>query len=394
MAGAGRSVAVGSLIVITQIALAMPVLAAAGLVARTLANLKAEAVGFNPQHLLVFRIDSTYTRKNPETLYRDLQQQLRSLPGVVSVSRSGVALLNNEGLAGPIVSDDQPALQVRAHGLPMSGDFLTTMGIPLRQGRMFDDEDAERARGKDGPTQVIVNETLIRQLFGFRDPLGKYFHWGNASGPTYEIIGVVGNAKYGDVRDTIWPTVYMPLADWNGPMYFEVRTAMEPKSVIPEIQSAIGRFDTNLLVMGMKTETEQIDQDLYQERLMSTLSGLFAVLALIVACVGLYGLLAFQVARRTQEIGIRLALGAERSDVLRLVLGRGVALATAGTLVGCAAALSLNRYLQSLLFGIKPTDSLTLIAAAVLLIGIALIASYVPARRATKVDPMVALRYE
>ena len=144
----------------------------------------------------------------------------------------------------------------------------------------------------------------------------------------------------------------------------------------------------------MKTETEQIDEDLYQERLMSALSGLFAVLALIVACVGLYGLLAFQVARRTQEIGIRLALGAERSDVLRLVLGRGVVLATAGTLVGCAAALSLNRYLQSFLLGIKPTDSLTVIAAAGLLIGIAVIASYVPARRATKVDPMVALRYE
>ena len=394
MAGVGRSVAVGSLIVITQIALAMPVLAAAGLVARTLANLKAEDVGFNPQHLLVFGVDSTYTRKNPETLYRDLQQQLRSLPGVVSVSRSGVALLSNEGMAAPIFSHDQPALQARAHALPMSSDFLTTMGIPLRQGRMFDDEDAERARGKDGPTQVIVNETLVRQLFGFRDPLGQYFRWGNASGPTYEIIGVVGNAKYGNVRDTIWPTVYMPLGDWNGPMYFEVRTGMEPNVSYIGDPVGIGRFDSNLLIVGMKTETEQIDEDLYQERLMSALSGLFAVLALIVACVGLYGLLAFQVARRTQEIGIRLALGAERSDVLRLVLGRGVVLATAGTLVGCAAALSLNRYLQSFLFGIKPTDSLTVIAAAGLLIGIAVIASYVPARRATKVDPMVALRYE
>ena len=145
MAGVGRSVAVGSLIVITQIALAMPVLAAAGLVARTLANLRAEDVGFNPQHLLVFRIDSTYTRKNPDTLYRDLQQQLGSLPGVVSVSRSGVALLSNEGMAAPIVSHDQPGLEVRAHGLPMSSDFLTTMGIPLREGRIFDDEEAERA---------------------------------------------------------------------------------------------------------------------------------------------------------------------------------------------------------------------------------------------------------
>jgi len=394
MAGVGRSVAVGSLIVITQIALAMPVLAAAGLVARTLANLRAEDVGFNAQHLLVFRIDSTYTRKNPDTLYRDLQQQLRSLPGVVSVSRSGVALLSNEGMAAPIVSNDQPGLEVRAHGLPMSSDFLTTMGIPLREGRIFDDEEAERARGKNDPTQAVVNETLVRQLFGFRDPLGKYFHLGNASGPAFEIIGVVGDAKYGNVRDTIWPTVYTPLGDSNGPMYFEVRTAMESNALMREIQSAISRFDSNLLILGMKTEAEQIDEDLYQERLISVLSGLFAALALTVACIGLYGLLAFQVARRTQEIGIRLALGAEREDVVRLVLGRGAVLAIVGTLTGCAAALGITRYSQNFLFGVRPADPLTLVAVAALLVGVALIASYIPARRAAKVDPMVALRYE
>ncbi len=393
MAGVGRSVAVGSLIVITQIALAMPVLAAAGLVARTLANLRAEDVGFNAQHLLVFRVDSTYTRKNPDTLYRDLQQQLRSLPGVVSVSRSGVALLSNEGMAAPI-SNDQPGLEVRAHGLPMSSDFLTTMGIPLREGRIFEEEEAERARGKNDPTQVVVNETLVRQLFGVRDPLGRYFHLGNASGPTYEIIGVVGDAKYGNVRDTIWPTVYTPLGDWNGPMYFEVRTAMESNALMREIQSAIGRFDSNLLIVGMKTEAEQIDEDLYQERLISVLSGLFAALAHTVACIGLYGLLAFQVARRTQEIGIRLALGAEREDVVRLVLGRGAVLAIVGTLTGCAAALGITRYSQSFLFGVKPADPLTLMAVAALLVGVALIARYIPARRAAKVDPMVALRYE
>ena len=394
MARVGRSLALGSLIVVAQIALAMPILAGAGLVARTLANLRAEDVGFNPQHLLVFRIDSSYSRENPDTLYRDLQQHLKSLPGVISVSRSGVALLSNEGMAGPIFSNDQPGLQVRAHGLPMSSDFLTTMGIPLRQGRMFVDEDSKRTRSKDVPTQVVVNETLVRQLFGFRDPLGKYFHLGNASGPTYEIIGVVGDAKYGNVRDTIWPTVYTPLADWNGDMYFEVRTGMEPGALIPEIQSAVSRLDSNLLIVDMKTETEQIDEDLYQERLISVLSGLFAALAATVVCVGLYGLLAFQVARRTQEIGIRLALGAERVDVMRLVLGQGAGLGIAGTLIGCAAALGVTRYVQSFLFGVQPADPVTLMAVAVLLVGVALIASYIPARRAAKVDPMVALRYE
>jgi predicted permease len=394
MGGVGRSLAFGSLIVITQIALAMPILAAAGLVTRTLANLRVEDVGFSAQHLLVFRIDSTYSRKNPDTLYRDLQQQLTSLPGVVAVSRSGVALLSNEGMAAPIFSNDQPALQARAHGLPMSSDFLTTMGIPLRQGRMFGDENSERVRSKDVPTQVVVNETLVRQLFGSHDPLGKYFQLGDASGPTYELIGVVGDAKYGNLRDTIWPTVYMPIGDWNGPMYFEVRTGMEPSALMPEIQSAVNRFDSNLLIVGMKTETEQIDEDIYQERLISVLSGLFAALAVTVACIGIYGLLAFQVARRTQEIGIRLALGAERENVLRLVLGQGAGLAIAGTLIGCAAALGLTRYLQSFLFGVRPTDPLTLTAVAALLVGVALIACYIPARRAAKVDPIVALRYE
>jgi predicted permease len=276
----------------------------------------------------------------------------------------------------------------------MSSDFLKTMGIPLRQGQMFSDDDSERNSSKNTPINVLVNETLVRELFGSRDPLGKHLYLGNGSGPTYEIIGVVGNAKYGNVRETIWPTVYMPIGQWNGPMYFEVRTGMEPVAVIPELQSAVRRFDSNLLIMGMKTEREQIDEDLYQERLMSLLSGLFAVLAVIVACVGLYGLLAYQVVRRTQEIGIRLAFGAESQDVLSLFLGQGAGLAIVGTLIGCAAALGVTRYLQSFLFGVKPADPLTFIATAALLVGVALIGSYIPARRAAKVDPMVALRYE
>ena len=268
------------------------------------------------------------------------------------------------------------------------------MGIPLLEGRSFGDEDSAGARSKQVPTQVVVNEALVRKLFGFHDPLGKYFHLGSASGPAFEIIGVVGDAKYDRVRDTVWPTVYTPIGDWNGPMYFEVRTGIEPNALMPEIQSAVAHFDRNLMIEDMKTETMQIDEDLYQERLISALSGLFAVLALVVACVGIYGLLAFQVARRTQEIGIRLALGALPQDTLKFFLGRAAVLAIVGTLTGCAAALGVTRYIQSFLFGVQPADPFTLIAAAALLIGVALIASYIPARRATKVDPMVALRYE
>ena len=177
-------------------------------------------------------------------------------------------------------------------------------------------------------------------------------------------------------------------------MNFEVRTGIEPNALMPELQSAVAHFDSNLLIEDMKTETVQIDEYFYQERLISVLSGLFAALALVVAGVGIYGLLAFQVARRTQEIGIRLALGALPQDTLRFFLGGAAVLAIVGTVTGSTVALGVTRYIQSFLFGVTPADPFTLIAAAALLIGVALIASYIPARRATKVDPMVALRYE
>ena len=391
----GRRFVFGSLIVVVQIAIAMPVLTGAALVVRTLGNLKAESVGFEPQHLLVFRVDSDFSQKNRNTtLYRDLEDQLASLPGVTSVSRSGVALLSNSGMAGPIRSDGPSSVEVRAHGLPMSSNFLATMGIPLRRGRVFTDGGSEGApQRKDVPIPVVVNEKLVHLMFGAESPIGKHFHLGS-SGPFYEVTGVVGDAKYSNMRDTIWPTVYMPMRDWNGDVYFEIRTAMDPASVIPEIRSAVARLDSSLLVADMKTEVEQIDQDLYRERLMSALAGLFAALALVVACTGVYGLLAFQTARRVQEIGIRLALGARRGDVLQLMLRQGATLAIAGAVIGCAAALLLTRYLQAFLFGVKSTDAATITAMAALLIAVAVVASYIPARRAAKVDPMVALRYD
>ena len=308
--------------------------------------------------------------------------------------RSGVALLSNSGMAGPIRSDGPSPVEVRAHGLPMSSNFLATMGIPLRRGRVFTDGGSEGApQPKDVPIPVVVNEKLVHLMFGAESPIGKHFHLGS-SGPFYEVTGVVGDAKYSNMRDTIWPTVYMPIRDWNGDVYFEIRTAMDPASVIPEIRSAVARLDSSLLVADMKTEVEQIDQDLYRERLMSALAALFAALALVVACTGVYGLLAFQTARRVQEIGIRLALGARRGDVLQLMLRQGATLAIAGAVIGCATALLLTRYLQAFLFGVKSTDAATITAMAALLIGVAVLASYIPARRAAKVDPMVALRYE
>jgi predicted permease len=259
---------------------------------------------------------------------------------------------------------------------------------------MGSDEDQQRKDGKNVPTNVVVNETLVRRLFGLRDPLGRYFHVGNEAGPMCEIIGVVADVKYMGIRESVWPTVYGPINSWNGEIYFEVRTALAPKAIMSEIRREVARFDSNLLISDMKTETEQINQDLYQERLISALSGSFAMLAVIVACIGIYGLLAFQVARRTQEVGVRLALGARRGDVFRLLLGQGALLTVLGTVIGCTAALAVTRYIQSFLFGVKAADPLTLFAVALLLFAVAMLACYIPARRAARVDPMVALRYE
>ena len=367
-----------------------------GLVVRTLANLKAENVGFDPQNLLLFRVDSTYSNRpggNLKTLYSDLQEQLSSLPGVTSASRSGVLLLSGGGMGGPISSRDQSGAEIHVNVLPVAGNFFETMRVPLLEGRTLNMQDSEGSRSNSLPKHVVVNEALARRLFGTQNPAGKHFR-ASETGPEDEIVGVIGDAKYANLRDEIRPTVYTPIEDWDGDMYFEIRTALDPKTLMPEIRAAVNRFDSNLLITDMKTQMEQIDQNIYQERLIANLSSLFALLALIVACVGIYGLLSFQVTRRTHEIGVRLALGAQRGDVLRLVIRQGAILAVLGAVIGIAAALAVTRYLQSFLFGVKPSDPLTIAAVAFGLIAVALLASYIPARRAMKTDPMVALRYE
>ena len=388
----GHNSLLGNGLVLAQVGLAMVVLAGAGLVVRTLANLESQEVGFDAQNLIVFQVDATYgSRGNRSASYGDLENQLAALPGVTSVSRSGVLLLSGEGIAGPIFSEASQA-QAQVHVVPMSDDFLKTMRIPLLAGRTLKAQDSRATLGS--PIPAVVNEALAHRVFGNQNPLGQRFRAGAANGPEHEIVGVVGDAKYNGVREQIWPTVYTPLGDWGEVFYFEVRTAMNPNAAMPAIRTAVSHFDSNLLISGMKTQTEQIDQNLYLERLIGNLSGLFALLALIVACIGIYGLLSYQTARRTQEIGIRLALGGQRGDVLWLVLRSGTLLAFAGTLVGASAALALTRYLQSFLFGVKATDPLTLATVAFLLIAVALLASYLPARRAANVDPMLALRYE
>jgi predicted permease len=271
-------------------------------------------------------------------------------------------------------------------------NFFATMEIPLLLGRSFTPQDDERA-----PKVVVVNQNFARLISSGKNSIGTRFGF-NADKPTeIEIVGVVRDAKYGNLRDESPPTVYVPwLQELSrvGGVTFEVRTASDPVAFAPAIRQAVREVDPNLPVVGVRTQVEQANESLRIERLFARLLSFFGLLALLLAAIGIYGVMAYAVAQRTKEIGIRMALGAQRYDVLRLVLSQGMILTLIGVALGTGGAIALTRLMKSLLFGVSATDPVTFIAIALLLTAVALLASYIPARRATKVDPLVALRYE
>jgi predicted permease len=242
-----------------------------------------------------------------------------------------------------------------------------------------------------------VNQAFVAKYLGKENPLGK--HFGESAGDDessksagYEIVGVVRDAKYNSLRQDISPTMYAPQSGSGAT--FEVRTAADPQALLPAIRRVVAQLNENMPLFQVTTESQQIDRLLFQERLVARLSAFFGLLALMLACIGLYGLLSYEVSRRTREIGIRMALGAQERDVLRLVVKQGLALAVVGAVVGIGVALGVTRYLTSMLYGVHANDPVTIGVVAVLLALVALAACYIPARRATRVDPMVALRYE
>ena len=275
--------------------------------------------------------------------------------------------------------------------LNVGPNFFETMRIPLLAGRTYDAQNFDNASAKKAKV-AIVNQSFAGRFFRGRNAIGELICLDDKKPPDVEIVGVVGDTKYYGLREDIEPTMYFPMQPGGGT--FEVRTALDPKLVIPSIRGVVRSVDTNLPLARLMTQSEQIDRAMYRERLVAWLSGAFALLALVVACIGLYGLLSFEVARRTHEVGVRMALGASPRQVFGLVLGRGVRVVALGAVIGIVAALDLTRYLQSLLYGVRPIDPLAYAAVTVLLLAVTMGACYVPARRATKVDPMVALRYE
>jgi len=251
----------------------------------------------------------------------------------------------------------------------------------------------------------MVNQTFVRQYFPKQNPLGKRLTEGNSSGTggdgveveqtkrkCWEIIGVAGDTKYNSLRRDIHPMVYVPLT--GGGAHFELRTARDPSAQIPAVRKLVKRTDSSLPIFGVRTQSQRIEELLTQERVIARLASFFGFLALLLACIGLYSLLSYQVARRTREIGIRMALGAELHDVTKLIIARGISLTLVGFGVGVAGGLVLTRLISSLLYGLTPTDPLTLGVVAAVLVALGAAACYIPARRATRVDPAVALRFE
>ena len=388
--GRGRYISLGNALVVLQVALSMIVLTGAGLLLRTLDNLRSVDPGFDTRNLMLFAINpqlAGYKEKQIPDLYANLQRRIAALPGVASVSYAATALLDG-GFSSTMVHVEGRAEkdEVELRTLSVGPQYFRTMKIPLLEGRLLDPTDT------DATKHVVVNRSFVTQYLDGRNPLGVHFGGNDPKDAKWEIVGVVGDTKYSTLRKDVAPMAFMPLA--SGGATFEVRTAMAPAELMSTVRNLVSGMDVNLPLTRMRTQSDSIDRLLFNERLVARLFGLFGALGLLLACIGLYGLLSYEVERRNREIGIRTALGAQRGDLWTMVIREGVALVLIGAVAGCGAALGVTRLLASLLYSVRPADPLTFAMTAVLLLVVGILACSLPARRATRVDPMVALRCE
>jgi putative ABC transport system permease protein len=390
----------GKSLVVAQVAFSVVLLSAAGLFVGHLWNLQHRDLGFRRDHVLLVTLDSRRSELKGEQLsrlYQNLLGRMESIPGVHSATMSTITPISGSGASSfaNVEGHAERPQDRRYVGLNwVAPKYFQTLGTPLLAGRDFTAQD------QSGPLVAIVNQAFARYYFAGGNPIGKHFwldkDW-KGFGPdrTYEIVGMVGDAKYTNIDEVTPRTIYFhAFQDGNAPSQVSLWTSVSPAAVAPQVRRVVGEAAKSIQVAEVTTLRDQVDASIVPERLIATLSGSFGALGSLLAVIGLYGLLAYMVARRVNEIGIRMALGARAADVRWMVMMSGLRWLLMGLIIGASASFALGRILQSRIWGINAADPLTLIAVAVLLAVVGLIACYIPARRATKVDPMVALRYE
>ncbi len=396
--GPGRRINLSQALVALQIAFSLLLVVAAGLFGRTLSNLQSVELGFNKENVLLFNLDARqagYRDAALDQFYADLLNGFRHLPGVRSAGLSQFPLVtgfwNTVGLRIP-GSTPPAGSEPDTCYVPVDYSFLATMQIPIVLGRDLEERDMS------SPMVAVVTEQFVKKFFGGENPVGRRIGLGNKDSPAdIEIVGVAKTTLYNSIRETETPPVaYVPYTQQRGlgRVNFELRTAGNPLALANDIRRAVHQASANVPVSDVSTQAARIDQTISQERTFAYLCGCFAALALAIACVGLYGTMAYAVARRTNEIGIRMALGAERRRIVWMILREVFALGAAGLVIGLAVAWTTSRFVESFLFGIKHNDPWSIAASVLVLLAVAFLAGYAPAWKASRIEPMAALRHE
>ena len=398
-----------NLLVVAQVALSLVLLISAGLFLRSLRQAQRIDLGFNPENVLVMPLNINllrYTKPQGQEFYRQVVERVEALPGLQSATLTRTPPLSGASRQSSVLVEgqDEPDARHSSEGQsappdanrnitlasPVGLRYFQTLNIPLLRGRDFTAQDNAGA-----PGVCIINETFAKRYFPNQEPLGKRLSLSGAKGPWLEVVGIARNSKYVTLGEAPAPLVYQPLLQRHETgMTLLARTSGDPANYVAAVRREVQAIEKNLPVTNIRPMTELLGNSLFPARMGAALLGVFGSLALLLAAVGLYGVMSYSVSRRTREIGIRMALGAQSGDVLRLVLREGMTLVGIGILLGLVGAFAATRLLASFLYGVSTTDPSTFIGIAIFLAVIALVASFIPARRAAKVDPMVALRYE
>jgi predicted permease len=394
----GAKLFVSKSLLTAQVAICVVLLIGAGLIIRSVRNLLSTDVGFNTQNVVLFDIQPTlnkYDENGAKQLYERLTDAIAQVPGIASVTMSGTRPITGGGTWFSVASNetraDQQHLNAYVHNV--GAKFLETMQIPLLLGRTLTPADE-----KIEPRPAVINQVLAKRLFKDTNPIGKTFKYaepGMQDHVAFEVVGVARDARYHEIESENPPTMYIPFSEDRERATFVVRTAIAPAATIAQIRGTVATIDRDLPLIDVTTQEDQIRSEIGLYRMFATFSTVFGFFAVVMACIGLYGIVSYSVTRRINEIGVRMALGARRSDILRLVMRGIFGITAVGLLIGIGVALAVTRLIADwLLYGVSSYDPLTIAGAIFVILGVSALAGYLPARRAARVDPMVALRYE